>query len=563
MSYIINKTDGSVLTEVVDGTIDQTTTDITLVGKNSTSYGELFNENFVKILENFANTSQPNNPLAGQLWYDTTEGRLKVYDGNGFKVSGGTIVSTTAPSSIAPGDIWIDSFTQRMYFNDGSSNLLAGPVYTAQQGISGWQVIDVIDTNQINHTTVFLYVGQVLLGIFSSTSQEFTPVDPIPGYGTLDNSIISRTIKLGFNAASIPGIKFNVAASQADTLIAQDGSSKTSESFLQVDPVDGYTVSNGTIRILNSTPLVLGTNQNTEFKVASNTQQINSNIVNQNFSIQTLNSTGLLPSMFINSANKWVGLYTDAPTATLDVNGSVRIRANLTVEGNITSVNQTEINIEDIVINLGKTDSPSNLTANGGGILLEAGSDVDKTLLWSNSKAAWDSSESINIASGKSFKINNFEVLTQTQLGTTVTSAPGLNSIGSLNQLQVDNIVVNGESISYVNISIPDGNINLVPKGDGSVDVADKKITSLATPIDDTDATNKLYVDARVRAKPLAFSCNIGALTDAQLAGTILSFIFLPGDYEQDTELRVLCLDTGVRKLYKLNGPLWTWDSDY
>ena len=54
MSYIINKTDGSVLTEVVDGTIDQTTTDITLVGKNSTSYGELFNENFVKILENFA-----------------------------------------------------------------------------------------------------------------------------------------------------------------------------------------------------------------------------------------------------------------------------------------------------------------------------------------------------------------------------------------------------------------------------------------------------------------------------------------------------------------------------
>ena len=50
MSYIINKTDGSVLTEIVDGSIDQLSTDVTLVGKNSSSYGELFNENFIKII---------------------------------------------------------------------------------------------------------------------------------------------------------------------------------------------------------------------------------------------------------------------------------------------------------------------------------------------------------------------------------------------------------------------------------------------------------------------------------------------------------------------------------
>ena len=54
MSYLINKTDGTLLIEVVDGTVDQVSTDITLIGKNATSYGEFINENFVRMLENFA-----------------------------------------------------------------------------------------------------------------------------------------------------------------------------------------------------------------------------------------------------------------------------------------------------------------------------------------------------------------------------------------------------------------------------------------------------------------------------------------------------------------------------
>ena len=82
MSYIINKTDGTVLTEVVDGTIDQTASDVTLVGKNASSYGEVFNENFIKLLENFANTSAPTKPITGQLWYDTTNAKLKIQIGS-------------------------------------------------------------------------------------------------------------------------------------------------------------------------------------------------------------------------------------------------------------------------------------------------------------------------------------------------------------------------------------------------------------------------------------------------------------------------------------------------
>ena len=114
MSYTIKLTNNNTLTEIIDGTINQTSTDLTLIGKNSTGYGIYFNDNFVHLLENFANTSQPNNPITGQVWFDTTQNRLKVYDGSQFKVTGGTLVGATVPSSLTTGDIWIDSDTAQL-----------------------------------------------------------------------------------------------------------------------------------------------------------------------------------------------------------------------------------------------------------------------------------------------------------------------------------------------------------------------------------------------------------------------------------------------------------------
>ena len=562
MSYIINKTDGSVLTEVVDGTIDQITTDVTLVGKNASTYGELFNENFIKILENFANTSQPNKPLEGQLWYDTAEGRLKVYDGNGFKVSGGTIIADSVPSSIAAGDIWIDTLRRQMYFNDGNSNLLAGPSYTAQQGISGFQVVDVIDSNNINHTIIFLYVGQVLLGVFSNSA--FTLLEAIPGFTGL-------SINIGFTSA-YSAVRFNVPASQADSLIAQDGSAKTAESFLAVDPTDGYTVANGTIRVLNNQALVLGGSQNTEVTIADNSLQINSNIINQNFSIRNFNANGILPSFFINAATERTGIYTDAPTATLDVNGSVRIREDLVVEGNITSINQTEINIEDTVINLGKTTNPNNSTADGGGILLEAGLDGDKTIFWNTTLDEWQSNQNFGIDVNKVFKIGTFEVLSQTELGLTVTNAPGLTSIGQLVQLKVDNIDINSNVISFSNVGIANGDIVVTPKGTGVLNVSSSKITNLLYEVDaanapttvlsNTDAAPIAYVNWKVGSAPLGFSADLGVLSESTFAATILNKIFQIGEHEENTLLRVYCQDVARVLEFKRIYPAWVYQGD-
>ena len=81
MSYSINKSNGSLLTVIPDGSLDNST-NLLLVGKNYSGYGTFQNENFVYLLENFSNSTEPSKPLIGQLWFDSATNKLKFYDSN-------------------------------------------------------------------------------------------------------------------------------------------------------------------------------------------------------------------------------------------------------------------------------------------------------------------------------------------------------------------------------------------------------------------------------------------------------------------------------------------------
>ena len=85
MSYKLNKTDGTLLVDLIDGSIDTATTSLTLVGRNYSGFGEFLNENYIKLLESFSNSTSPLNPIKGQVWWDTSDARLKVYNGTTFK----------------------------------------------------------------------------------------------------------------------------------------------------------------------------------------------------------------------------------------------------------------------------------------------------------------------------------------------------------------------------------------------------------------------------------------------------------------------------------------------
>ena len=528
MSYTIKLTNGATLTTLIDGVIDQTTTDLTLISKNATGYGAFLNDNFIWLLENFANTSQPNKPVIGQLWYDTSQNILQVYNGTSFTPTGNTIVASSIPSSLTTGGLWINNSSGQLYFNDGSETTLAGPIYTKNQGVSGFQVEDVIDTNNISHTIVLLYVAQTLIGIFSKDS--FVPSTAIPGY--------TGTINVGFNAGSYNGIAFDTIASEANALVAADGSLKTPESF--VSTTDSSATS-GTLSIQNSTPLILGSAASTEFNVSTSLFQIQSNSSNQNFEISTLAGSTLSPAVFINSTTKHVGIFTSTPQATLDVNGSVIIEGNLTVNGTTTSTNTATVNLADYTITLADTQSPSDSTANGAGLIVAGSS--NKTFQWQQSNAAWLSSENMNLATGKTYKVNGFDVLTGSALGSVITSAPGLTSIGTLTSLSVANLSFTGSTITA---TTSNANVNLVANGTGTVDVGSSRITSVATPTTGTDATTKTYVDTKVQSAPLAIALTTTGFTNAQIGSRHLSVMFPNTEHPDGTICRTFCTDLGT-----------------
>ena len=130
MPYILNKTNGIIVAVVQDSSIDQTT-DLKFLGKNYAGYGETQNENFLKLLENFANPTHPSKPIEGQVWYDTTTKSLNVYDALYWRSVPTIIINSVDLSkNISPvlGDLWYDIVNRQLKIWTGTEYGLIGPL---------------------------------------------------------------------------------------------------------------------------------------------------------------------------------------------------------------------------------------------------------------------------------------------------------------------------------------------------------------------------------------------------------------------------------------------------
>ena len=245
MSYTINLTDGAVFATIADGTIN-TSSSMTLVGKNYAGYGQFLDTNFIHLLENSSNTTQPGAPITGQLWWDSGNGVLKVYQGTAFKNVAAATSSTVAPSgSISVvGDLWFDSTNQQLNIYTGATWLLVGPQSSQGQGTSGAIVATVTDTLSATHVVVELYVNNVIVGIISKDAT-FT----LGGVGISGFTTVRPGITLATNG--------NIPLFQGTATNSQLFNSLSSTQFMRTD---ANTSTSGTLSVINNSGLAVGTN---------------------------------------------------------------------------------------------------------------------------------------------------------------------------------------------------------------------------------------------------------------------------------------------------------------
>ena len=527
MSYQLNKTDGTLLTDLIDGQIDNTSTNLVLVGRNYTGYGEYFNENMIKLLENFSNSAAPSNPLTGQIWWDTNEQRLKVYDGAVWKASGGPYVQDTRPQMVA-GDLWIDNLNRQVYAYDGGNlgDILIGPSYTEQQGVSGFKIESILDEQSRSRTVAVLYIGGTAAGYFSNI--QFTPTysQRIEGLITATNP--NGTIFPGFNIIDKANFKYRGIADAANALVTGAGTVRTADSFLPSN-ANGVTV--GTLTIQNSGGLTIGLSQNNVQKVVGPRFYIENQLTDHDMSMRVKsNAYGniTVDAIYVDASEGRVGIFTTnrLPQYTLDVEGDLRVTGNLLVEGTQTQIDVNTLQVEDINIELAITSDGTTLVdsaVDGGGIILRAAG-TDKTLVYDHSNAAWASNQNFNLVNNSSsYQINGTPKLSFDRVEPTVRFAYGLEEIGTLNYLDVDNININGKTITSTLDMVLTAASGINITAGGTISVLDNQlITGVATTDaatgDDSDVTNKIYVDTQIAVEPIVFSMDITGLG----AGTTL-----------------------------------------
>tara|TARA_B100001287_G_scaffold199831_1_gene169272 strand:+ start:265 stop:1752 length:1488 start_codon:yes stop_codon:yes gene_type:complete len=193
MAYTIDRYSGVTLTTVEDGTVDQTT-DIKLVGKNYAGYGEIQNENFLHLLENFSGTSQPPKAISGQVWFDATASKLKFYDGSKFRTTGGAEVSATQPAGLATGDLWWDSTNEQLYAYNGTGYVLVGPQGSGTS-VTQMKTVTLRDTTSTNRLVIQAIVNDEVIYMISAVSFTIDSTDPtnaVTGFDVVKKGLTLR-----------------------------------------------------------------------------------------------------------------------------------------------------------------------------------------------------------------------------------------------------------------------------------------------------------------------------------------------------------------------------------
>jgi len=366
MAYIVNKTDGTAVTTITDGTIDNTTS-LTLFGKSYSGFGELLNEDLVKLLENSASTSAPSSPLKGEVWFDTTVNQLKVYDGTSFKPTGGAKSQASAPTSPSAGDLWVDSTNSQLYFYTGSAFILAGPVYTSGQTLSGFKIETVTNDSAVSKVIASMYSGNTRVAILSA--ETFTPsvASGLTGFATVNAGITLRDgIGAQFAGTTTTAQFLNTTGTTNSSATVIAGGN-----FMRKDAAQTTT---GAITIAADTGLLLGVGSDLRLTVSGIDATIANVSEDGNLSVQ-INDGGVTKTPIAITGS----------SGNIALTGDVTITGNLNVSGEYANTTSNINIIDDAFVKLNTGNSQVD-----AGIIAETDSLTDDArLFWSVSDSFW------------------------------------------------------------------------------------------------------------------------------------------------------------------------------
>jgi len=435
MAYDIRKTNGTSLGTILDGTVDnKSKTSLVLIGRNYANYGQFMVDNLVSLVENFAYSIAPTNPLAGQLWWNTTDTRLRVYTGTAFKPLASITSQAAAPNTTVSGDVWWDNSNEQLYAYNGATPydangwILVGPGYSKFNGKTGaiWEQIR--DNTNSLHNVVSLYLDGVRTAIISRDS-EFTPQVAITGYTTVKQGLTGNT--------SVNNAQYFVTANNANFLDNID-----STQFLRSDENDS---TSGVLSITNNGGLTVGAGVGTgNLQLLSNTlgdahivsTKLNTNLrlfVNvEGVSTDALVITGATGATTVKELTvSETTLSTSPTTGAVQVAGGVGIAGDVYIAG-------------DLVAN--------TLSGNASGTADMVRSIVPITLGGTNANTASQARTNLGLTIGTDVQAYNVNLQAIAQLG-----ANGIYVRTSNGQLSARQLVA-GNNITIANATAIDGN---------------------------------------------------------------------------------------------------------
>ena len=320
MPYIVNFTDkdNKLPITVYDNT-SSTDTSLTFPGRNVTGYGQTIAENFLALLENFAKESQPANPVEGQLWYNTADGILQIWDSTTWKAASNIQKSGVEPPTEQSkvGELWVDTTNQQLYVYSGTRWILVGPNFST--GLrSGPLVESIIDSDNVSRVILIFYIEDVPIIIFSKDS--FTPKISVSGFVTIKSglNITENDVGLGGFPTKIYG-----SAVSAEALVVLDVEIPANR-FLRSDIIN--TTEYG-INIRNNQGITLGVDGTFSLTTSEIASKIYNSAQGSSIDLQ-INKDGI-PSTVLRVIGNTVGINVLSPDEALHIDGNIKTNGSL------------------------------------------------------------------------------------------------------------------------------------------------------------------------------------------------------------------------------------------